>query len=66
MTAPKQESKPKFMENAIPNQDYYKQPNPYVNVPSCHVNLLEFSRYARKSGKKLVDLTQDEVKIFSI
>lgn len=59
-------TKPKFMENTIPSPEYYKQPNPYANAPSCHVNLLELSRYARKCGKKLVDLTEDEVKMFPI
>lgn len=58
--------KPKFMENARLNQSYYEQPNPYVNAPSCHVNLLELSRYAKQCGKKLVELTQEEVKKFSI
>jgi len=54
------------MENQVPPQSYYEQPNPYVNAPSCHVNLLELSRYAKKCGKKLVELTQEEVKKFSI
>ena len=59
-------TKPRFMENSVVNQSYYEQPNPYVNVPSCHVNLLELSRYAKKCGKKLAELTQEEVKKFSI
>ncbi len=59
-------TKPKFMENSILCQNYYEQPNPYVNAPSCHVNLLELSRYAKKCGKKLIDLTQEEIKKFSI
>ena len=58
--------KPRFLENSTLNQTYYEQPNPYVDAPSCHVNLLELSRYARKCGKKLVELTQEEVKKFSI
>lgn len=41
-------------------------PDPYVNAPSCHVNLLELSRYAKQCGKKLVELTQKEVRNFSI
>ena len=57
---------PKFLENQILTQSYFEQPNPYVNAPSCHVNLLELSRYAKRCGKKLVELTQDEVKRFSI
>ena len=58
--------KPKFMEKSNIDQNYYDQPNPYVNAPSCHVNLLELSRYAKKCGKKLVELTREEVKQFSI
>lgn len=58
--------KPKFMENMIINQSYYEQPDPYVNAPSCHVNLLELSRYAKQCGKKLAELTNEEVKSFSI
>ena len=42
--------KPKFMENSVIQQSYYEQPNPYVSAPSCHVNLLELSRYAKKKG----------------
>ena len=59
-------TRPKFMENQIPAQSYFEQPNPYVNAPSCHVNLLELSRYAKRCGKKLIELTQEEVKKFSI
>ena len=58
--------KPKFLENSVTNPNYYTRPNPYVNAPSCHVNLLELSRYAKKCGKKLVELTQEEVNKFSI
>ena len=59
-------TKPKFMENSILNKSYYEQPDPYVNAPSCHVNFLELSRYAKKCGKRLVELKQEEVKKFSI
>lgn len=58
--------KPKFIEKSNLSPSYYKQPDPYINAPSCHVNLLELSRYAKSCGKKLVELTQDEVKKFSI
>ena len=59
-------TKPKFLENSIINSSYYEQPNPYTNAPSCHVNLPELSRYAKKCGKKLIELTQEEVKKFTI
>lgn len=32
-------TRPNFMEKFVINQSYYEQPNPYVNAPSCHVNL---------------------------
>ena len=56
--------KPKFITGKVP-ASYYERPNPYVNAPSCKVNLLEMSRYARKIGKKLTELTIDEVKMFA-
>ncbi len=59
-------TKPKFMENLVIAPSYYEQPDPYVNALSCHANLLELSRYAKQCGKKLVELTQKEVRNFSI
>ena len=59
-------TKPKFLENITLMPQYYASPNPYENAPSCHVNLLELSRYAKKRGKKLVELTSEEVQRFSI
>ncbi len=59
-------TKPKFLENSTTNSSYYEQPNPYMNAPSCHVNLLELLRYAKRCGKKLIELTQEEVKRFTI
>ena len=44
-------TKPKFLEHVKVPASYYKKPNPYVNAPSCHVNLLEMSRYAKRNGK---------------
>ena len=58
--------KPKFLEDVTLMPGYYQQPDPYVNAPSCHVNLLELSKYARQCGKKLVELTKEEVQKFSI
>lgn len=58
--------KPKFLKSSQLNPSYYEQPNPYVNAPSCHVNLLELSRYAKKTKKRLVDLSADEVDKFAI
>lgn len=59
-------TKPKFLEDVRLGQEYFQSPSPYVNAPSCHVNLLELSRYAKKSGKKLVELTKEEIQHFAI
>lgn len=59
-------TKPKFLENTEIHQSYYEKPNPCVDAPSCHVNLLELSRYAKRYGKNLEELTQEEVEMFSI
>ena len=41
-------TKPKFVRDT--QRGYYEKPNHYVNAPSCHVNLLELSRYANKGN----------------
>lgn len=48
------------------NTDYYAPPNPYKNAPSCGIDLLELSRYARRQGKKLRELTEEEIDRFRI
>lgn len=55
---------PKFLEGEALPCGYFDPPNPYDNAPKCDVNLLELSRYARKCGKRLVDLTKEEVDMF--
>ena len=59
-------TKPKFLEGITLDKSYYEQPDPYSNAPSCHVNLRELSRYAKEHGKRIVDLTKEEVERFSI
>lgn len=59
-------TKPKFWEDTNPESTYYQKPDPYKNAPSCNVNLLELSRYAKRAGKKLVELTREEIQKFSI
>ena len=43
--------KPRFIQKSKLSPDYYKKTDPYVNAPSCHVNLLELSRYAKNKEK---------------
>ena len=53
--------KPKFLEDKINSIDYYETPNPYVNAISSDIDLLILSRYAKKAGKRLIDLTVEEI-----
>ena len=58
------EIKPVFLlDKALPS-GYYEVQNPYADAPSCNINLLELSRYAKKAGKKLSELTAEEVDNF--
>ena len=59
-------AKPKFLEKEEIPPSYYEAPDPYKSTPSCNVNLLELSRYARRIGKKLVELTKEEVLQFAL
>lgn len=43
-------TKPKFLNGTV-GKKYYMTQNTYVNAESCHVNLLELSRYAKRTGK---------------
>lgn len=62
----RRELRPESIKKAVLSKSYYETPNPYVNAPSCHVNLLELSKYAREKGKKLADLSKEEVNQFLI
>ena len=66
MNGTKTLERPKFLEGVELPNSYYETPDPYKSAPSCNVNLLELSRYARKIGKKLVELTNEEVQQFAI
>lgn len=56
---------PKFHEGQTLPPEYYATPDPYTNPPSCGVDLLELSRYARRENKRLVDLTREELNMFA-
>lgn len=56
--------KPRFLVGTV-SEKYYEVPNPYETAPSCNVNLLELSRYAKRIGKELVDLSHEEVMSFA-
>ena len=41
-------------------------PNPYKDAPPCKLNLLELARYAERVGKKIENLTTEEILQFKI
>lgn len=57
-------TKPEFLSEVPEN--YYSKPDPYKLPESCNVNLLELSRYAKSAGKKITELTAEEVAKFKI
>ena len=56
--------KPNFLKGVKMPRSYYTKPDPYANPFPTNINLLEMSRYADKTGKKLSELTKEEVKKF--
>jgi len=41
-------------------------PNPYKDAPPCKLNLLELARYAQRVGKKIDELTAEEILQFKV
>ncbi len=60
------ENEPVFLKSKTLPENYYSLPDPYRSFPSCHVDLLNLSRYAKEHDKKLVDLTEAEIELFKI
>lgn len=59
-------TEPVFLKGKTLPPSYFETPNPYKNAPSCNVNLLQLSRYAKRQNKPLAQLTAEEVMQFSI
>ena len=57
-------TKPAFLEGKTMPQSYYEKPNPYRNAPSCNMNLLSLSRYAKKLNKPMAQLNDKEIALF--
>jgi len=58
--------KVKYWEGRTPPAEYYQRPDPYSRAPECNFNLLELTRYARTSGKKIGDMSYDEIQRFAV
>ena len=57
---------PKFMENEPLPEGYYATPDPYLNPPKAKYNFRAMVNYAIRSGKRVTDLSREEVKPFLI
>ena len=58
--------RPKFLQDVSLPESYFVQPNPYEDLQESDVNLLELSRYAKSIGKRLSDLSKDEINMFKV
>lgn len=59
-------TKPKFLEEAVLEESYYQPADPYQNPKPTKLNLLEMSRYAETQGKKVAELTKEEIEQFRV
>ena len=47
-------------------RDYIQQYNPYEQAPKLGYNVAEMSRYAKKSNRKVSELSSDEIALFTV
>jgi hypothetical protein len=57
---------PDFLADKPLWKGYFDKADPYTVAPSCNVDLLKLSRYAKTAKKPLAKLTSDEVARFAI
>ena len=57
---------PRFMEDQPLPQGYNEAPDPYKNPPNSKYNLRAMVNYALQTGKKVPELTVEEVEQFLI
>lgn len=59
-------TRPVFLDLDNLPKGYNDEVNPYANPPRSTVDLRAMFRYAAEHGKKMIELTRDEVKQFEI
>ena len=55
---------PRFLEGEVLPAGYFEPVNPYVDAPTCKINIGKLVAYAKSKGKSQWDLTKEEVKMF--
>lgn len=56
--------RPEFLECAELPETYFLPQNPYINAPSCNLDLGAFAKYAKALGKPITEITREELESF--
>ena len=56
----------KYWENRTPPESYYQPIDPCSPPPPCNINLRALSEYAKQTGRKIIDISYDEVQRFAV
>lgn len=56
----------RFHEGMKLDESYYAEPDPYKSAPSMNLDLPALARYAKKTGRQIVDMTEEEIDRFAI
>ena len=56
--------KVKYWENRTPPPEYYAPVDPYREPPAYNLNHAALSRYAKRIGKKIADMSAEEIAPF--
>ncbi len=58
--------KAKYWDGRTPTADFFAPVDPYREQPDCPFDLSKVLAYAKAKGKKVMDLTYDEVQQFTV
>ncbi len=58
--------KAKYWEGRTPDAEFFAPIDPYQAQPNCPFDLSKVLAYAKEQGKKIIDLTYEEVQQFAV
>ncbi len=58
--------KAKYWDGRTPAADFFAPVDPYQEQPNCPFDLSKALAYAKSKGKKMMELTYDEVQQFAV
>ena len=59
-------TRPRYWEGRTPPESYYQPPDPYSDPPQSRHDLSALTNYARKTGKKIIEMSYEEVEQFAV